>query len=200
MLCRCLNKAVSLSCAFFDNMLQSQSILWYPMRVTYNREMMIKSHFDKLGIETYVPMKYEMEDDGITVMERMVPAIHNLIFVHSTQGTITRLKMEKRDFEPLRYIMKHIDNGDTQIMTVPDHEMENFMKAASINDQSVSLVNDSDYFSKIGKMVRITAGQFKDVVGVVKRIKKNRCVVVRIQGVAAVIIANVPLRFVEEIL
>lgn len=62
-------------------MLQSQSILWYPMRVTYNREMMIKSHFDRLGIESFVPMKYEMEEDGITVRERVVPAIHNLIFV-----------------------------------------------------------------------------------------------------------------------
>lgn len=173
----------------------SQPILWYPMRVTYNREMLLKSCFDKLGIENYVPMKYELREGR----EQYIPAIHNLIFVHSTQETITRLKMERRDFAPLRYMICHKEDGMTTIMTVPDHEMENFIKAASIQDKSVFLTEDSDYFSKIGKMVRITEGQFKDVIGVVKRIKRNRCVVVRIQGVAAVVIANVPSRFVEEI-
>lgn len=176
-----------------------QAILWYPMRVTYNREIVIKSRFDELGIECYVPMKYEMVEEGLTGRERLVPAIHNLIFVHSTQETITGLKMEKREFAPLRYMMMHTGNGETKIMTVPDQEMYNFIKAASVQDHSMSIVEDSDYFSKIGRMVRITEGQFKDVVGVVKRIKRNRCVVVRIQGVAAAVIANIPARFLEEI-
>ena len=174
-------------------------IYWFPMRVTYNREMQIKAFLDKLGIECFIPMKYEIEDGDLSSREKLVPAIHNLIFVHSTQETITALKMGKRDFAPLRYMMCHTDKGETQIMTVSDHEMDNFIKAASIKDRSVFLVEDSDYFSKIGKMVKITAGQFKDIIGVVKRIKKNRCVVVRIQGIAAVILANVPIRFVEEI-
>lgn len=174
-------------------------LFWYPMRVTYNREMLLKSCLDNLGIECFVPMKYEMKEGDMASKERLVPAIHNLIFVHSTQETITGLKMGKRDFAPLRYMMQHCDNGETKIMTVPDREMDNFIKAASIQDSSLFFADDSDYFSKIGRMVRITAGQFKDVVGVVKRIKKNRCVVVRIQGIAAVVIANVPSHFVEEI-
>lgn len=161
--------------------------------------MLLKSCLDNLGIECFVPMKYEMKEGDMASKERLVPAIHNLIFVHSTQETITGLKMGKRDFAPLRYMMQHCDNGETKIMTVPDREMDNFIKAASIQDSSLFFADDSDYFSKIGRMVRITAGQFKDVVGVVKRIKKNRCVVVRIQGIAAVVIANVPSHFVEEI-
>lgn len=169
------------------------------MRVTYHREMQMKSHFEEMGIECFVPMRYELQEEGATGQERLVPAIHNLIFVHSTQETLTRLKMERREFAPLRYMMRHLENGETQIMTVPDREMDNFIKAASVQDRSAFLVEDSDYFSKIGRMVRITAGQFKDVVGVVKRVKRNRCVVVRIQGVAAVVIANVPGRFVEEV-
>lgn len=177
----------------------TQAIFWYPMRVTYNREIVLKSRFNELGIECYVPMKYEIEDNWLEGKERLVPAIHNLIFVHSTQETITGLKMEKREFAPLRYMMMHTGNGEMKIMTVPDQEMYNFIKAASVQDYSMSIVEDSDYFSKIGRMVRITEGQFKDVVGVVKRIKKNRCVVVRIQGVAAVVIANVPARFLEEV-
>ena len=174
-------------------------LLWYPMRATYNRELRLKSSFDELGIECFVPMKYEIDEDDTASKERLVPAIHNLIFVHSTQETITGLKMGKRDFAPLRYMMRHNADGETEIMTVPDREMDNFIKAASIHDRSLFFTDDSDYFSKIGKKVRITAGQFKDVVGVVKRIKKNRCVVVRIQGIAAAVIANVPSHFVEEV-
>ena len=172
---------------------------WFPMRVTYNRELRIKSCFDELGIECFVPMKYELDADASDGKERLVPAIHNLIFVHSTQEKITGLKMGQRDFAPLRYMMTHTDNGRTRVMTVRDEEMNNFMRVASVQDRSVFLVEDSDYFSKIGRMVKITDGQLKGVVGVVKRIKKNRCVVVRIQGVAAAVIANVPARFVEEI-
>ena len=174
-------------------------VRWYPMRVTYNRELLVKACFDELGIECFVPMKHEMDEEGFSGNERMVPAIHNLIFVHSTQERITALKMERIDFAPLRYMMDHTSNGVTKIMTVPDTEMDNFIKAVSVRDHPAFVVDDSDYFSKIGKMVRFKEGQFKDVVGVVKRIKRNRCVVVRIQGVAAAIIANVPNRFVEEI-
>lgn len=159
----------------------------------------MKVCFDRQGIECFVPMRYEIEETGLSVKEKIVPAIHNLIFVHSTQEVITRLKMEKRDFSPLRYIMKHSDNGEKEIMTVPEDEMNNFIKATSIKDSSVFFLDVSDYISKIGKRVRITAGQFKDVIGTVKRIKKNRCVVVQIQGVAAMAIANVPSRFVEEV-
>lgn len=169
------------------------------MRVTYNRELLIKASLDELGIVNYVPMKYEIVEDGAARSEKIVPAIHNLIFVYSSQATITGLKMGKQVFAPLRYMISRLEGGETKIMTVPDHEMDNFIKAASIKDRSAFVVEDSDYFSKIGKMVRVTEGQFKDIVGVVKRIKKNRCVVVRIQGIAAVVLANIPSRFVEEI-
>lgn len=178
---------------------QLQSIHWYPMRVTYNREMRMKSCFDALGIESFVPMKYEMGNGDYSSGEKLVPAIHNLIFVHSNQETITALKMERQDFTPLRYMMRPSDTGTMQIMTVPDLEMDNFIKTCSNIDHALFYIDDSGYISQVGKMVRITAGPFKDVVGVVKRIKRNRCVVVRIQGVAAVAIAYVPSRFVEEI-
>jgi transcription antitermination factor NusG len=47
--------------------------------------------------------------------------------------------------------------------------------------------------------VRITGGPFKDVEGVVKRIKKNKSVVVQIEGIAAVAIAFVPANYLTLI-
>lgn len=57
--------------------------VWYPMRVTYSREMQVKGELDRLGIENFVPMTYKMVEsrtDGATELRReLVPAINNLI-------------------------------------------------------------------------------------------------------------------------
>ena len=39
--------------------LSRNEIHWYPMRITYNREMKIKSLLDELNIENFVPMRSE---------------------------------------------------------------------------------------------------------------------------------------------
>jgi transcription antitermination factor NusG len=44
----------------------------------------------------------------------------------------------------------------------------------------------------LGRRVRITAGRFKGVEGVIKRIKKNKYFLIQIDGVAAVAITYVP--------
>jgi transcription antitermination factor NusG len=94
-------------------------------------------------------------------------------------------------------MMRSQSNGGG-VMTVPDREMENFIRVtSSIDDNCVFFLDNGDYLNKLGKRVRITAGRFKDVIGVVKRIKKNRHVVVQIEGIAAVAITFVPSEFLE---
>ena len=34
--------------------------IWFPMRVTYQREMKVKAELDRLGIENFVPMRYKV--------------------------------------------------------------------------------------------------------------------------------------------
>lgn len=77
--------------------------------------------------------------------------------------------------------------------------MDNFLRVATIQDESVMFLENNDFINKIGKKVRITAGFFKDVEGEIKRIKKNKYVVVQIKGVAAVAITYVPVAFIQEI-
>ena len=72
---------------------------WFPMRVTYQREMKVKAELDRLGIENFVPMRYkvmESQNDGDSELRRvLVPAISNLIFVRSTQERLSELKRRK---------------------------------------------------------------------------------------------------------
>ena len=47
--------------------------IWFPMRVTYQREMKVKAELDRLGIECFIPMKYriaESRNQGTTEVRR----------------------------------------------------------------------------------------------------------------------------------
>ena len=104
--------------------------------------------------------------------------------------------------EPLRYIMhrSHEDkDAPATIVTVPDAQMENFIKATKVEDESLVYLNYEDYLNKPGKRVMIIDGPFTGVEGVIKRIKKNRQVVVAIDDLAAVMITAVPRSYLKEL-
>lgn len=156
--------------------------------------MKIKTLLDKSNIENFIPMRYELVETKNEGKKRLLlPAIHNLIFVHSSQETLTQLKMTKKEFSPMRYMMKHSASSPQQseIMTVPDDQMNNFMRVASVQDDRVIFLNYDELNKSMGKRVRIIDGYFAGVEGIVKRINRNKRVVVQIEGVAAVAIAYV---------
>lgn len=177
---------------------RKDSIKWYPMRVTYHRELRIKEHLDLLGIENFVPMHYDLADASEGPRKILVPAIHNLIFVHASQEELTRLKMHKKEFEPMRYMMKASADGLSEILSVPERQMENFMRVASAQDSDVIFLDARDSAS-MGRRVRITAGRFKGVEGIIKRIRKNKYFIIQIDGVAAVAITYVPADCLEPV-
>ena len=177
--------------------------MWFPMRVTYQREMKVKAELDRLGIENFVPMRYkvvESQNDGDTELRRvLVPAINNLIFVRSTQERVSELKRRNEVLEPLRYMMDHTAASEHSIMTVADRKMENFMRVASRTDDSVMFLDNETVVGKEGKRVEIMGGAFEGVTGVIRRVKRCKRVVVEIEGVASVVIAWVPAGMLKEI-
>ena len=176
---------------------------WFPMRVTYQREMKVKAELDRLGIDNYVPMKYkvvESQNGGDSELQRvLVPAISNLIFVRSTQERMSELKRRNEVLEPLRYMMDYTASQEHAIMTVADGEMENFMRVASRTDDSVIFLDNETVVGKEGKCVEIMGGAFEGVKGVIRRVKRCKRVVVEIEGVASVAIAYVPAEVLREI-
>ena len=176
---------------------------WFPMRVTYQREMKVKAELDRLGIENFVPMRYkvvESQNDGDTELRRvLVPAISNLIFVRSTQKQVSELKRRNEVLEPLRYMMDHTASREHAIMTVGDREMENFMRVASRTDDSVMFLDEETVVGKEGKRVEIIGGAFEGVTGVIRRVKHCKRVVVELEGIASVAIAYVRAELLKEI-
>ena len=157
--------------------------------------MKITGLLDELGIENFLPMHYELVETKTHGRKRMLlPAIHNLIFVRSTQECLTNLKMTREEFAPMRYIMKRPLSNDekSEIMLVPDWQMNNFMRVASVQDDRVMFLDSNAYINRIGQRVKVIDGYFSGVEGVIKRINKNKRVVVQLEGLAAVAIAFIP--------
>ena len=173
---------------------------WYPMRVTYSREMKVKAELDRLEIENFVPMTYKLvcSDNG-KLHRELVPAINNLIFVRSTQGRISELKTTNEVLELLRYMLDHTAGKEHEIMTVPDRQMENFMRVASMTDDSVMFLDEKTIVGKEGKRVKIMGGAFEGVEGVIRRVKRCKRVVVELDGIASVAIAYVPAGLLMEV-
>ena len=177
--------------------------IWFPMRVTYQREMKVKAELDRLEIENFIPMTYrftESRNDGATELRReLVPAINNLIFVHSTKERISELKVSNELLEPLRYMIDQTAEEAHTIMTVPAKQMENFMRVASVTDDSVMFLDETTIVGKEGKRVQIMGGPFEGVTGVIRRVKRCKRVVVELEGIACVAIAFVPVGLLKEI-
>ena len=176
-----------------NSMRNRTDICWFPMYVSYSREMKVKEALDSLAIDNFLPMHYEMvEHDGVRHRE-LVPAIHNLIFVRSSQERLTELKMTNKTCTLMQYMISkaRTPQEQTEIITVPDAQMNNFMRVASSLDDKVVFLEYTDFLDKEGKKVRIVDGNFAGVEGVIKRIKKNKIVVVLLKGVAAVAVTHI---------
>ena len=174
--------------------------VWFPMRVTYSRELKVKAELDRLSIENFIPMMSKLVGvDTDNPHHELVPAINNLIFVRSTQERISHLKSSNEVLEPLRYMLDQTSQQPHTIMTVPNRQMENFMRVASKTDDSVMFLDDESFVGKEGKRVEIIGGAFEGVTGVIRRVKRCKRVVVEIEVVASVAIAFVPSVWLKEI-
>ena len=129
-------------------------------------------------------------------IRKLVPAIHNLVFIHSTRKKIDEIKEMNAATLPLRYIM---DRETRQPIVIPEIQMQNFIAVAGNYNEQVIYLPAVDALVKKGDRVRITGGIFEGVEGVFVRIKGDRRVVVSIQGVMAVGTAFIHPSLIERI-
>ena len=187
--------------AYSKAMIDKSANLWYPLRISYSsdsRVMKLKDLLDNEdGVETYVPMTYKRVDSRL----QLVPALNNILFVYTTFAKLETIKNNKTLYEPLRYMMHFVteENGvkHSEVIYVPDQSMNDFIRVTSTQNEHVEYLRNMDFVYRPGTKVQIVDGVFKGVKGIVKRIKKNMCVVVPVGGVAAVAITSIPRSFLE---
>ena len=159
------------------------SLNWYALRVTYSRELLLKEYLDTEGIENFIPMHYEYRIKDGRRIRKLVPAVHNLVFVHTSRNRIDWIKESAGINIPIRYIM---NREYRQPVIIPDVQMRNFMAVSGNYDQAVLYFEPSGLTLPKGARVRITGGLFAGVEGELVRVCHDRRVVVSIEGVMAV--------------
>ena len=156
---------------------------WFAVRISYSRELALKEVLDKRSIESFIPMRHEYITKNGKRTRKLVPAVHNLVFIHSTRQCIDDLKEELGIRIPIRLIMNREHRCP---IVIPDAQMRNFILVAGTHEEAVLYIDPVELYLVRGQKVRITGGVFEGVIGEFVRIRHDRRVVVSIEGVMAV--------------
>ena len=165
---------------------------WFVLRVTYSRELKAQKFLQEVGVECYIPMVCERNAEK----KCYVPAVHNLIFVHSSRDFLDDYKRKVENDCPLRYMM---DRSTGFPMVVRDKEMEDFMRVTKENDEGIFYLDDPSAVVTKGTPVEIVCGSFKGVQGKLLRIRRDRKVVLQLAGLIAVAVDGIPMEWCKVI-
>ncbi len=173
------------------------------MRIAHGnrkRTVEIRNFLSEHKVENFLPMTWKREYRDGKSRRVLVPAIDNLIFIRSVEESITMMKRHCKNLLPLRYIMWRPQESELSIiLRVPDRQMQNFMRVASVEDDRVMFLGNKDFSQKIGRKVRILGGPFEGVIGTIYRVKKDRRVVVTLDNISSVAISHIDPTFLQEI-
>lgn len=173
--------------------------LWFAMRATYRREMIAQRALEEAAIESFVPMRYELRMEQGRRRRRLVPAIHNLIFVHATPSVLQAIK-QKMPY--LQYMMRRVTGQLVgEKIVIPNDEMEAFMAVAGSLDEGLTYLNPQDVPLVTGQRVRVHGGPFDGREGRLMKVQgfRSRRVVVAIEGIVAVALAELKPEQIEVI-
>ena len=153
---------------------------WFPMYVRYRQELSVQKALESNDFRTFIPMEYYDIKRGHKVITVSRPAIHNLIFVYSFRERITWMKMYNRYCLPLQYMSRPLFEGGSEIITVSEKAMDNIIRAATLDDPNGqrSYIERDININDLDKNVKFVDGSFKGVEGVIKRIDKNRVMII----------------------
>ena len=156
--------------------LDNSQLKWFAARTIRERSYVIK----------YLDIR-SVEHAGIE-------DLNTLLFIHTTTSNIRFISSELYD-RVLFY--RNADRSDFE--PVPDRVMKTFMLMAPYHDEPVMYlaVDDPHFFD--GPRKRIKSGMFAGCEGVIKRLKGDRRLIVRISSRAAIATPYIPHELLEDI-
>lgn len=171
-----------------------EGLHWYALKVFYNRVVYLRSLFPE-DVETYTPMQTveQYERGQLSYVEKQL--IPSLLFVRCSEDWLVKFKHEHNaDF------MYYAEPESSRPGAIPDSEMRSFILVTSADAG-----RDVKYFGadapeyRTGDRVRVTGGIYAGAEGYIKRIKKDRKLIVSVTGVAVVAVSYIHPDFLEKI-
>ena len=168
---------------------------WYAVKVFFNRVSRYKNDIISLGQEVYMPMRIDRKVVEGEVVRSLKPLIPSTLFVYCTPSWLINYR-----YEHWGYVMYYSDTGRFDPGRIDDHEMEMFRMVTSKGDDSqVEYIGKDRPEYHRGDKVRILDGMYKGAEGYIKRIRKDRKLLVSVKGVAVVAIAGIHTSKLEKV-
>lgn len=172
------------------NAFDANTPVWWAMSAPYQRELKAKAALDKLGIENFVPMRYQAVRKRTGSMAReLLPAIHNLIFVRGSKPCVSQAK---KDILWLQWLTRPEDGKNVPV-TVPDKDMDQFIAVTNTYNEHLIYIQPDEIDLRKGTPVRILGGPFNGFEGTFIKVKGSRKkrVVVMLKGIVGVAMAEI---------
>lgn len=164
-------------------------LCWYPLRVTYSRELKVRDRLLDRGFSCFVPLTLKSVEKGGVRTVKTVPAVSNLCFVRGTRAGLDEAVEELGMKDYVSYVW---DRATRKPTVVPDKAMEDFMRVSGAMMDDVVYLLEVNTALRAGRKVRVKSGPFAGVEGVVVRVKRSRRVMVELPGMFAVATSYVP--------
>ena len=175
---------------------------WFVLRFSYGRIIKAKAFVESKGFECYVPMRYKevkKHDKKQIITE---PLLSSFLFVHAKAVQVGALLYEiKVIFDESRTLLSYYFDHTSQRqdnpyrnppLTIRNEVMDNFIRLTSIKNPHIIPVTTEIIQYKLGDMVIVTEGEFKDIHGRVARIAGQQRVVVELLEECFVATAYIP--------
>ncbi|MBO4557699.1 MAG: KOW motif-containing protein [Bacteroidales bacterium] len=175
----------------------STDIHWYALKVFYRNVLKLRADLTRVGIEYYYPV----QPDG-------KPYVQSLLFVHCSEAGLEALRKQAPaggGFVVYTHTekRKRLSSEETYDCLVPapidEQEMAVFILVTSASPNTYEILGPDDPKYHTGQLVRVKAGPFEGLEGRVRRIKKDRRLVVTISGVVAVATIHIDPRLLEPV-
>ena len=160
---------------------EAEKLHWYALKVFFNRVPKVRDLFVERGCETYVPVQVLRIEEGGRVRYEERPMVSSLLFVRCDENTLNVVKHENDNM-----FLCYRDRGAIRPTPVRDDEMRVFIRVTSVSDPGLKYLGENVPDLRKGQKVRVRAGQYAGVEGYVRKLGKDRRVLVALNGVAVV--------------
>lgn len=196
---------------------------WYALKVFYNKVFEIEDLLQAMGIETYLAVdKVQLKGAAHLMARRHIASLKGLgkkdtryveegAFIFQRTPLVSSLLFFRTDPDGLyavESVLKDINDNARGFIyktadwkkyaVVPDDQMQAFRLVTAKGSEGLEFFSsDSITRFKEGRKVRVKEGPFKGAEGYIKRIKRDRRLLVSIEGIVAVATAFIPPEMME---
>ena len=211
--------AYSAQIPYLCTSMEEIKLSWYALKVFYNKVFEIEALLDDMDLETYIPVRrvqlkgeehmraarrLATPDDrrrdnqfiqaGPVIFKRE-PVVSSLLFVRSPEDRIPDVE---RTIYGKGFLYRMADNKRPCV--IPDKQMAMFQMVCSSGADGLEYFSDEDMTRyKSGDKVRVLEGPLKGAEGYIKRIRRDRCLLVASEGFIAVATTFIPPQFLAKV-